>query len=66
MTRPSRQREPSEKSKEGQPYPMNECIICHNETASTVSGSIGDTTGALCDDCAFWCDGNILAEPVAA
>lgn len=40
----------------------SECIACGDQTDSTTTGRIGDTTGRLCDDCAFWCDGNVTGS----
>ena len=37
----------------------SECVICGERTDSTTTGSIGAAHGVICDDCAFWCDGNL-------
>lgn len=39
---------------------MKKCISCKASTDSGVIGQIGNVVGPLCDDCEFWCDGNII------
>lgn len=39
---------------------MKTCVICDNPTTSTLKAAIGDKTGPVCTDCAFWCDGNLI------
>jgi hypothetical protein len=34
------------------------CIVCGEQTDGATRGQIGEVTGRLCDDCAYWCDGN--------
>jgi len=37
------------------------CIICHDETDSSLQASLdGQPDGPICEDCAFWCDGNVI------
>lgn len=36
------------------------CVSCGKPTDSTQKAQIGDTTGSICDDCAYWCDGNLI------
>jgi len=36
------------------------CVICDEPTTSTVRGSTGTKEGPMCEDCQFWCDGNII------
>lgn len=40
-------------------YAYRLCVVCARETESDVTGTIGDVTGRLCEDCQFWADGNI-------
>ena len=39
---------------------MNKCIVCECETNSKVTGELGNAQGVLCEDCAQWCDGNVI------
>lgn len=39
---------------------MTECIACGATTDLHIAAQIGDQTGHLCSDCAYWCDGNII------
>ncbi|MET8864712.1 hypothetical protein ABZW11_17380 [Nonomuraea sp. NPDC004580] len=36
------------------------CVICGDPTTSIRKAVIGDLTGPVCEDCAFWCDGNLI------
>lgn len=38
----------------------NPCIACGETTTVTVLGRVGDDVGVLCEDCQYWCDGNIV------
>ncbi len=44
---------------------MTKCIICHTDTDNETQGQIGNTTGPMCPDCEFWCDGNIISTAEA-
>lgn len=37
------------------------CVICGEPTDSTVRARIGESEGAACTDCQFFCDGNLIA-----
>ena len=39
-----------------------ECVSCRDElTASDKRvGRVGCVVGVICDDCAYWCDGNLI------
>ena len=39
-----------------------ECISCHDEFTSAAErvGRVGGVTGVMCDDCAYWCAGNLI------
>lgn len=37
----------------------SECVICGEPTDSTQRATIGDRHGVACEDCAYWCDGNL-------
>lgn len=39
---------------------MEICIICDTPTDGSQQASIGDETGPVCEDCAYWCDGNLF------
>jgi len=42
------------------------CIFCQESTKATAAiGQLGNVTGPLCDDCEFWCDGNIISTAEA-
>ncbi len=43
----------------GIPYVAPECIMCGQPADGTVHGTVGGESGRLCDDCAFFCDGNV-------
>lgn len=45
---------------------MNECVSCGNPTDNTQRATIGNATGEICEDCAYWCDGNLIDTPRAA
>lgn len=38
---------------------MAECVICENPTDSATRGVLGDQAGVICEDCAYWADGNV-------
>jgi hypothetical protein len=40
---------------------MTDCVTCGTPTDSTQTGSVGDITGSICPDCAYWADGNVVA-----
>ena len=40
---------------------MNVCISCDQPT-SNQRAKIGDTEGPICEDCAYWSDGNIVTD----
>jgi hypothetical protein len=42
------------------------CISCNQPTSSSQRARIGDAEGPICDDCAYWSDGNIIADTPAA
>lgn len=35
------------------------CIVCQDPADGKITGTIGDKSGAICGDCAYWCDGNV-------
>lgn len=40
---------------------MNRCVICEDPTDSTRQASLdGQPAGVVCEDCAQWCDGNLI------